>query len=70
MKDLPCSNLAVVRLHLVHVVCWFGHKVNTKPMQWRWPSQGTRQVRVDRPRAGGERLGVPNAWGSEAVPFT
>jgi hypothetical protein len=26
------------------------------------------QVRVDRPGAGGERLGVPDAWPSEAMP--
>ena len=33
-------------------------------------SQGTRQDRVDRPGAGGERLGVLEAWRGEAVPCT
>ena len=36
--------------------------VNMEPVQWWRPSQGTGQDRVDRPGAGGERLGVPDAW--------
>ena len=39
-------------------------------MQWWQPSQGTRQDRVDRPGAGGEKLDVLEAWHGEAMPCT
>jgi hypothetical protein len=44
--------------------------VDMEPVHRWWPSQRTRQDRVDRPGAGGERLGGLDAWHGEAGPCT